>query len=343
MPVDLQVLPTAAATRSALETLLGGSDSVRIASAFVRQSGVDELRLLQRPVRRLQVIAGTDFGLTQVEALEALHTPPDRECRLYYAREDAEEGVFHPKLYLGTAGPNFIAVVGSSNLTGPALTRNIELNVALTGSLEEPLARDLDGFFQSLWQSPGVLRLTKEIADAYRVDQSARERLWRQMRHSPEFRRARELVRRTVLEHFAGGTGRKWLLVTSMDNYFVCLGRGRWGDENYGRISQIRPGDLLIFYIKGRHKLGAAAIVTTPVYRSSDDTWADRQYPYRPAFLRRKDTKWGTALQTSSLELPHTDAQLLIEAIGAAEAAPDLRLAVAEGPEGYRVETDGST
>jgi HKD family nuclease len=100
----------------------------------IRQSGVDELRLLHRPVRRLQVIAGTDFGLTQVEALEALHTPPDRECRLYYAPEDAAEGVFHPKLYLGTAGSDFIAVVGSSNLTGGGLTTNIELNVALTGA-----------------------------------------------------------------------------------------------------------------------------------------------------------------------------------------------------------------
>lgn len=364
MPVNLQILPTAGATRSALETLLSGSDSVRIASAFVRQSGVDELRLLQRPVRRLQVIAGTDFGLTQVEALESLHTPPDRECRLYYASDEAEEGVFHPKFYLGTAGSDFIAVVGSSNLTGPALTRNVELNVALTGSLQEPLARDLDGFFQSLWQSPGVLPLTKDIADAYRVDQRAREHLWRQMRHSPEFRRARELVHRTVLEHFATGTGRKWLLVTSMENYFACLGRGRWGDENYERIGRMKPGDLLIFYIKGEQKLGAVAIVTRPVYRSSEDTWIDRKYPYRIdfeviarptmpidfrpfiprlAFLPRKDEKWGTALQTSSLELPHSDAQLLIEAIGAAEAAPDLRLAVAEGREGYGTETDRST
>lgn len=364
MPVNLQVLPTAGATRSALETLLDGSESVRIASAFVRQSGVDELRLLQRPVRRLQVIAGTDFGLTQVEALESLHTPPERECRLYYAPEDVAEGVFHPKLYLGTAGSDFIAVVGSSNLTGPALTRNIELNVALTGSLQEPLARNLEGFFRRLWQSPGVLPLTKGIADAYRVNQSAREHLWRQVRHSPEFRRAHELVRRTVLEHFAAGTGRKWLLVTSQDNYFKCLGRRRWGDENYGRINQIKPGDLLIFYIKGAHKLGAAAIATTAVYQSSEATWADREYPYRidfdvivdPAtpidfkpfiprlgFLARKDEKWGTALQTSALELPRTDAQLLLEAIGVADATPDLRLAVAEGQAGYGAEMKRST
>ncbi|MDQ7840904.1 MAG: phospholipase D-like domain-containing protein [bacterium] len=364
MPVNLQVLPTAGATRSALETLLDGSESVRIASAFVRQSGVDELRLLQRPVRRLQVIAGTDFGLTQVEALESLHTPPERECRLYYAPEDVAEGVFHPKLYLGTAGSDFIAVVGSSNLTGPALTRNIELNVALTGSLQDPLVRNLEGFFRRLWQSPGVLPLTREIADAYRVDQGARERLWRQVRHSPEFRRARELVRRTVLKHFAAGTGRKWLLVTSMNNYFKCLGRQRWGDENYGRINRMQPGDLLLFYIKGVHKLGAAAVATTAVYQSSEATWADREYPYRidfeviadPAtpidfkpfiprlgFLARKDEKWGTALQTSALELPRADAQLLIEAIGAAEAAPELRLAVAESRAGYGAEMKRST
>ncbi|MBM3471324.1 MAG: hypothetical protein FJX73_11130 [Armatimonadetes bacterium] len=76
--MNVRVLPTAEATRSALETLIAESDSVRIASAFVRQSGADELRLLQRPMRQLQVIAVTDFGLTQVEALEALHAPPDR-------------------------------------------------------------------------------------------------------------------------------------------------------------------------------------------------------------------------------------------------------------------------
>ncbi len=47
------------ATRSALETLVAGPDSVRIAAAFVRQRTVDEFRLLQRPLRRLPVLAAT--------------------------------------------------------------------------------------------------------------------------------------------------------------------------------------------------------------------------------------------------------------------------------------------
>jgi len=89
-------------------------------------------------------------------------------------------------------------VLGSSNLTGPALTKNVELNVLLTGTLQEPAVRELDSFFLSLWDTPGVVSLTKEVVNAYRVDQSARERLWRQVRHSPEFRRARELVQRTL-------------------------------------------------------------------------------------------------------------------------------------------------
>ena len=250
-----------------------------------------------------------------------------------------------------------MGVLGSSNLTGPALTKNVELNVLLTGSRQETVARDLDGFFLKFWESPGVVNLTKEIVNAYRVDQSARERLWRQVRHSPEFRQARDLVQRTLLGHFAGRPGRKWLLVTSEENYFACLGRQRWGDENYSRISKMKAGDLLIFYIKGAHKLGAVAIASTPVYRSAEATWTDRQYPYRidfvvlinPAvpidfkpfipqvgFLPRKDEKWGTALQTSSLELPDPDAQLIIAAIG---AAPELRLAVAESEEEYGTDT----
>ena len=66
--------------------------------------------------------------------------------------------------------------------------------------------------------------------------------------------------------------------------------------------------------------------------------------PFIPqvSFLPRRDEKWGTALQTSSLELPDPDAQLLIEAIGAAQVAPELRLAVAEPPEEYGTEPAGS-
>lgn len=343
--------------------MVGGSESVAIASAFVRRSGVEELRLLQRPFRQLQVLAGTDFRLTQVEPLEALNVPPDRECRLYYTPDETDEGIFHPKLYLGNAGKEFMAVLGSSNLTGPALTRNVELNVLLTGATEEPIARELVGFFRNLWETPSVLRLTPEVINVYRADQHARERLWRQVRHSPEFRRARALVQRALLGQFAGRPGRKWLLVTSEENYIRCLGRHRWGDENYGRISQIGPGDLLIFYIKRVHKLGAVALATRPVYRSSEATWTDREYPYRldfavlvaptapidfkafvpkVSFLPRKDEKWGTALQTSSLELPDSDAQLLVAAIAAAESATDLSLAVAEVPEEYGPDTTRS-
>lgn len=354
--MDVRILATNEATRSALETLVGGSESVAIASAFVRQSGVEELRLLQRPLRRLQVLAGTDFRLTQIEPLEALNDPPGRECRLYYTPDETDEGIFHPKLYLGNVGKEFMAVLGSSNLTGPALTRNVELNVLLTGTAEEPIAQELAGFFRNLWEIPSVLRLTQEVINVYRADQHAREKLWRQVRHSPEFQRARAIVQRTLLGQFAHRPGRKWLLVTSEENYVRCLGRQRWGDENYGRISQIAPGDLLIFYIKKVHKLGAVALATTPVYRSTEATWTDREYPYRldfavlvtprapiafkpfisrVSFLPRKDEKWGTALQTSSLELPDQDARLLVETIAAAESTPDLSEAVAEPPEEY--------
>lgn len=362
--VEIRVLTSAEATRSALETLVSGSDSIQIAAAFVRQSGVDELRLLHRPIRELHVLAGTDFGLTEIGALESLHAPPTRECRLYYTRQDVEDGVFHPKLYLGSSGRNIMAVLGSSNLTGPALTRNIELNVQLTTTADDDLREDLAGFFRRLWHAPGVLPLTAEVINTYRADQAARERLWRQLRHSPEFRHAQSLVQRTLLSHLAARAEHKWLLVTSEDNYFRCLGRQRWGDENYARISRIRPGDLLIFYIKGAQKLGAIAIAKTPVYRSSEATWADREYPYRfdfdvfanpgapldfrpfvpqLTFLKRKDDKWGTALQTSSLELPDRDAALLIDAITTAQAAPDLRLAIAEPLQPYGAKPDSPT
>lgn len=351
--MEVTILSTPAETRSAVETLLTGSDSVRIAAAFVRLSGVEELGLARRALSKLQVLAGTDFRLTQVEALEALNSPPDRECRLFFTSED-NEGVFHPKLYFGQAGSDFIAVVGSSNLTRPAFTKNEELNVLLTGRTEHTLVNQLDAYFQRVWNASPIL--DKALIEAYRVDQAVRERFQRQMQRSPEYQRVQQLVQSALVGHLTSRPGQRWLLITSEENYVRCRGRGRWGDESYKRIRQIQPGDLLIFYIKGIHKLGAVAVARTPVYRSSENTWIDREYPFRvdfvvlidpPApvdfrpfismmrFLPRKDAKWGTALQTSSLELPEYDAQILIDAIGAATAIPEPQLQVAEKPEQY--------
>jgi len=52
--------------------------------------------------------------------------------------------------------------------------------------------------------------------------------------------------------------------------------------------------------------------------------------------------EWGTALQTSSLELPDADAHPLLGAVEAAEAVPEFPLAVAESPEDYGTEGKGS-
>lgn len=49
-----------------------------------------------------------------------------------------------------------------------------------------------------------------------------------------------------------------------------------------------------------------------------------------------------TALQTSSLEIPDSDALLMIEAIRAVQVAPELRLVTAEFPEKYETGTTRS-
>jgi hypothetical protein len=61
-----------------------------------------------------------------------------------------QEGVFHPKICVGTAGQNFTAILGSSHLIGPTLTKNVELNVLLTDTLQDAVAGDLNDFFRNL-------------------------------------------------------------------------------------------------------------------------------------------------------------------------------------------------
>lgn len=88
------------------------------------------------------------------------------ESRFHGAR------AYHPKGYIFRHGDHTTAILGSSNLTKPALTSNHEWNLRVTAAHGSDLARQLDDLIEQ--QRVGSAPVTEAWADAYRAAYDAR-------------------------------------------------------------------------------------------------------------------------------------------------------------------------
>lgn len=73
----------------------------------------------------------------------------------------APRGLFHPKVWLLTEAANVLAAHGSSNLTAPGISGNIEqlaVDRSWGGTREQEVVTDLVEFFSSLWSGTGSER-----------------------------------------------------------------------------------------------------------------------------------------------------------------------------------------
>jgi len=82
-------------------------------------------------------------------------------------------GLFHPKVWLFSDGVDFVAAHGSNNLTGAALTTNVEqvtVSRSWLGADQEKVVNRFLGMFHSIWQdvTPRTLRVY-ELPEAFRA------------------------------------------------------------------------------------------------------------------------------------------------------------------------------
>ncbi len=99
----------------------------RFAVAYMRLSGLDRLgasldALLNRG-GHISGAIGIDEEITSLEALRLL-SGISSDSTIFYTVSDF---IYHPKLYLMNGERQAIAVIGSANLTGDGLFRNVEL------------------------------------------------------------------------------------------------------------------------------------------------------------------------------------------------------------------------
>lgn len=154
-------------TRSVLKRLIKDYDDIQIAVAWAYNGKLADL-LMENSGKFRSVTFG----------LNGFATSPDLVERLIGTKNafiaKANNGIFHPKLYLFLAGGKAEAIIGSANFTQGGLDRNHEACVHIEGLADGDIfmqiQRELSGY-DVLKQ-----RVTKTLADSYRRQYDAARR-----------------------------------------------------------------------------------------------------------------------------------------------------------------------
>ncbi|SDP57213.1 DUF3427 domain-containing protein [Selenomonas ruminantium] len=137
---------------ASLERELLHCDSFAISVAFITKSGLTPLLPIFKELERRNIrgkIITTDYlFFSDPAALEQLQAFNNIELRLY--RCDSQVG-FHTKGYIFRRDDIYHIIVGSSNLTANALTRNEEWNTQLISKEKGEYTYSLITRFQQLW------------------------------------------------------------------------------------------------------------------------------------------------------------------------------------------------
>jgi len=325
-----------------------GATGARIAVAFAKGSGLNASPTFRRLVEagtEVRVIAGVDFQLTDLQALDEFEKPPS-SARVYFRSSDVESRTFHPKVYLFERANDATAIVGSSNLTRGGLLENLEANLVVRAPRDNPLIRRIRDFHDALWNSRLAIPVSGEFRERYQRLQDRRRAVELALRSEADYTKAQRGLRAAVAEVLTSreprGASHAWLLITSSRNYLRCIDRKVWGDEDLGRIGQVKTGDLVFFYITKDQYLASMGVITEPPYEDHTVIWEDddRVYPFRFHFdvlLRppspvpftrlisrldlfdRRTDGWGMKIRAAMKALTPHDCVVLREALAEVE------------------------
>jgi HKD family nuclease len=142
--------------------------SCRIAVAFLKVRGLDQLRAALRRAEGEIIIGASRFFITDWMALSQLWKIGKANPRLVVRR--FFNAGFHPKIFYFERGIHAQVIIGSSNLTGGGLSGNVEANISVTGNPGHQLFVAVRNFLQELFDHSKPLN--GEFVKRYRKESS---------------------------------------------------------------------------------------------------------------------------------------------------------------------------
>lgn len=165
---------------SSIEDELLVCEEFCISVAFITMSGItpllQTLKELENRNIKGRILTTNYLNFSEPRALKKLAELTNIEIRMF-AADKAEEG-FHTKGYIFKKEELYRIIVGSSNMTLSALTKNKEWNTKIISTEQGEYANEILDEFSQLWESPYSLRFNDFIdtyTTNYRIIKKQRE------------------------------------------------------------------------------------------------------------------------------------------------------------------------
>lgn len=161
-----------------IEKEMKGCDDLFISVAFITMGGIAPLLGTLKDLEKQGIqgrILTTDYLMfSDPRALDKLASLSNLDVRVFKTGENNVG--FHTKGYMFHNGDNLRIIIGSSNLTQDAITKNHEWNTRLVSSLDGAYAKDVEAEFDALWNSSVCYEEYRdEYADLYENSRKERE------------------------------------------------------------------------------------------------------------------------------------------------------------------------
>lgn len=154
----------------AIEEELRRCDRFSISVAFITRGGITPLLQTLQELERKGIpgrILTTDYlCFSDPKALDTIASLSNIELRMYQTGK-AGNG-FHTKGYLFQKSEEYRFIIGSSNLTQDALTRNMEWNTKLVSTTQGEIIHSVLSEFDKLWNAGGHTKTYPEFIEEYR-------------------------------------------------------------------------------------------------------------------------------------------------------------------------------
>ena len=156
---------------SSIETELRKCDEFFISVAFITLGGITPLLEVLKELEEKNIpgkILTTDYlTFSDPIALEKLAQLKNIEIKMYRTRH-SEEG-FHTKGYIFRQEEMYRIIIGSSNMTMSALTKNKEWNTKLVSTDQGEFAKEVLKEYKNLWNSDNTLEY-EDFIDEYKEE-----------------------------------------------------------------------------------------------------------------------------------------------------------------------------